>query len=106
MNQQPFAPKFGSTIQVTPTGTSANSATFDRDRASRQVRIVNTGTAKAYVRTFDTANSTTTNYNVASAADHVVMPGMVSTISKPMEHNGIAYIGASSALEISLGEGY
>lgn len=107
MIHQPFAPKFGSTVQVSPAAASANSTTFDRDRSSRQVRFVNTGAAACYVRTFDTNNSGTAGYNVATVADHLVPAGMSSTISKPAQHNGLAYISAAgTTLEASLGEGY
>lgn len=107
MISQPFMPKFGSTIQVAPAAASANSATFDAQRGNRQVRLVNTGANKCYVRTFSTLNSATTGYNVATVADHLILPGMSSTISKPPEHDGIAYISAAgTTLEASLGEGY
>ncbi|MES2320183.1 MAG: hypothetical protein V4631_22120 [Pseudomonadota bacterium] len=99
--KQPFNPKRSSTQAVTA-GAAALIITIED--SANQVRIVNTGSNKAYVMCY---GSDEVPVPVATAIEHCVPPGMASTITKSKVHNRLSYISAlGTTLEISTGEGF
>lgn len=101
MGQGTFVPKYGSGIAVSP-GASSAASVIDGD--NWQVRIVNTGSNIAFVRTY---SSKTSPEPVATAADYAIPPGMASIVSKAWGHDKIAYLSpAGTTLQIMTGEGF
>lgn len=101
----PFAPKYGSGQTVNPAAASANSPI---EATNNQVRVVNTGSNAGYFRTYNSVDAVgTPALAVATAADVLVMPGMVTTITTPLTHDRIAYISAAgTTFNIMTGEGW
>ena len=93
----PFLPSYGTTQNVSPAAASA-SATMGF--GNKTIRVRNTGTTNMmYFRTG--AGSAT-----ATAADMPVGPGESVYISKPQDHDTVAYISASgTTASITAGEG-
>lgn len=99
-SSNPFTPRYGSNKVLTATSTPANASLDSRDN---QIRIVNNGTQKAYVRTYSSEQGTV-NIN-AAATDFMVAPGMASTLTKAT-HDTLSYISASgTTLEVVTGSG-
>lgn len=87
---------------VTP---GAASATITIDGSDKQVRVVNSGAAKGYFRTFSITN--TPGGSAATAADFCVPAGMAATITKPDGHDRLSHISATgTTFEIMTGEGW
>ena len=96
---QPFDPAYGTTQNLTATGTSA-SATIDARKTCKQVRILNTGANICYVRI-------STGATTATTADYPVAAGQCSVITKFQEHDVMAYISAAgTTISVTLGEGW
>ncbi len=99
---QPFSPHYGSNQVVTP---AAASATITIDGNDKQVRVVNTGAAKGYFRTFSIAN--TPAGSVATVADCCVASGATVIVTKPMGHDRLSHISAAgTTFEVMTGEGW
>ncbi len=101
----PFSPRYGSGQVLTATSSAASTAI---NNADQQVRIVNTGAQKAYVRTYSSLKGTLTVS--ATAADFVIPAGMASTLTKPtggdFGHDTLTYISAAgTTLEVITGSG-
>ena len=96
----PFAPSYGSSLALSP---GVASAASNIRAGTRQIRIVNTGSAIAYIRTFDSQN---TPAPAATSADFAIPAGMASVISKDPMHDRIAHISpAGTTLQVMVGEG-
>lgn len=99
--RQPFSPAYGSGQSVAPAATSAS---VQINASNNQVRIVNTGAAIAFVRTFSQASQPAT---VATAADMPIPPNMAVTITKDLSHDRLAHISAAgTTLQVITGEGW
>lgn len=97
----PFQPKTGSNQILTATAASGI-ATIDR--SNNQVRVLNSGTGKAYFRVFDSRATPGAN---ASVLDYPILPNASATISKGLNQDSIAYISADgTTLEVMTGEGW
>lgn len=97
---QPFFPQYGSN-QVLTAG--AASATANITKASKQVRVVNTGANKGYFRVYDSSNGA----QAATTADCPVAAGAAVTVTKGGNQDTIAYISANgTTLEVMTGEGF
>lgn len=95
-----FQPRYG-TNQVLTAG--AASATVNLDAQAKQVRIVNTGANKAYVRVFNSA----TGAQAASTADAVIASGQTAIFSKGDGDDRLSHISAAgTTLEVITGEGF
>jgi hypothetical protein len=95
---QAIAPVFGSNQIVTANSSSQSTPI---NASAPQVRVVNTGANKAYVRTYSSSGPAQS----ATTADFVVLPNMASTFTKS-NHDTLAYISASgTTLEIISGDG-
>jgi hypothetical protein len=100
--KQPFFPHYGTNQVVAPAAASASSAISADDK---QIRVVNTGAAKGYFRTYNSNGGTTPQS--ATVADCVVAAGMSTTVSMGIQHDAIAYISATgTTFEIMTGEGF
>lgn len=99
MNIYPFSPAYGTTQFVTATDPAA-SVTINAQ--NKQVRIVNSGSADAFVRTYPSDMTVS-----ATATDVAIPPNMAVTITKDETHNRISYYSATSTtLYIMTGEGF
>ena len=97
---QPFSPHYG-TNQVI--AVAAVSAPASIDPVDKQVRIVNTGSAKGYFRIYTIAGGV----QAATVADCCVAAGMSTTVTKADGQDGISTISAATTtFEISTGEGW
>lgn len=96
----PFSPQYGSTKNVSP---GAASATQTIGTTCKTLRVRNTGATNiGYFRTGLASDGTVT----ASSADMPVSPGEVVYITKPQDHDTVAYISASgTTFTIVAGEG-
>jgi len=97
--QAPFGPHYGSGVTVAPSGTSASSA---RGLGSKSLVITNLSTTVvSYVRTGQGAATATT-------ADYPILPNTQIVLSKPQDHDTVAYVtgGSTGSLHIMAGEGY
>lgn len=93
-------PKYGSN-QVLTAGAAALIAAIDKD--NKQVQIVNTGSNKGYVRTYDSTGTVP----IATVADCPVASGARVVLTKPGNHDSLSYISASgTTLEVMTGEGF
>lgn len=98
--KQPFFPHYG-TNQVLAAAAAAAPAALPH--GGKQLRVVNTGAAKAYFRTY---NSLTTPAPVASIADYCIPAGLGCVVSK-IGHDMISVISATgTTLEVMVGEGF
>jgi hypothetical protein len=98
--KQPFMPHYGAN-QVLTAGATA--APFSVPIGGKQLRVVNTGTNKAYFRTY---SSMTSPAPVASAADYPVPAGLGCVVSR-IGHDMISVFSASgTTLEVMPGEGF
>lgn len=99
--RQPFSPAYGTGQAIAP---AAASATVNINASNNQVRIVNTGAAIAFVRTFSNAAQPGT---AATAADMPIPPNMAVTITKDLSHDRLAHISATgTTLQVMTGEGW
>lgn len=99
---QPFSPHYGSNQVVTP---AAASATITIEGNDKQVRVVNSGAAKGYFRTFSITD--TPGGSAATVADCCVAAGMSTTITKPSGHDRLSHISATgTTFEVMTGEGW
>lgn len=100
--RQPFFPHYGQNLVVAPAAVSASSPINQEDK---QVRVVNTGAALGYFRTY-ASNGGTTPQN-ATVADYAIPAGMASVVSSGPLHDAIAYISATgTTFQIMTGEGF
>lgn len=97
-----FAPRYGSGVTVAPTAVSASSL-LGYDNKSLCLTNLST-TQTAYVRTGEAAGGTVT----ASSADYPIPALAQVSISKPDDHDTIAYVcpGGTGSLHIMAGEGF
>lgn len=96
-----FAPAYGTGVIVAPTNVSANSILGYN---TKTICLTNLGGVVCYVRTFARANGIV----AATTADYPV-PFAQVTISKPDDHDSIAYIvvgAVAGSLHIMAGEGF
>lgn len=98
-NLNPFDPDYGQNKVLTGTG-AAQIAAVRRD--AKQINFVNTGTAKGYVRLYDSTGTA----GVATVADFCVPPGLSRTITKSTNHDSVSYIGAGAVIDMITGEGW
>lgn len=100
-------PTYGSNVVLTAAATSAQSTLGPGAAANANLRVVNTGAAKGYFRTYNAADAVVTPaLGVATTADVPVTAGLATTITKPKTHDSIAYISATgTTLEAMGGEG-
>jgi predicted dinucleotide-utilizing enzyme len=99
MNIYPFCPAYGTNQAVTATDPAASA---EISAQNKQVRVVNTGAAVAYVRTYPSSMTV-----AATATDVPVPPSMAVTITKDEAHDRISYFCATSTtLQIMTGEGF
>lgn len=100
----PFSPHFGSGQTLTAGAASAN---VGIGSSSRQVRVMNTGSNIAYVRTYNSlAAGDVASAGVATAADFAVPPNVVSIITKGENHDRLAHISAlGTTLNVMVGNG-
>lgn len=99
--RQPFMPAYGSGQTLAP---AAASAAVAINAQNKQVRVVNTGAAIAFVRTY---SSLTVPAPAATAADMPVAAGATITISKDETHDRLAHISATgTTLQVITGEGF
>lgn len=95
-----FNPAFG-TNQVLTANSGSQIANVNAN--DDQVRIVNSGASKAYVRFY---SSLTVPAPVATTADACVAAGQTSTFTKGQVHDRVAYISASgTTLDLMTGNG-
>jgi hypothetical protein len=95
----PFCPNYSSNQNVTATSTPA---IITINRNDNQIRVLNTGSAIAYIGAYDSTGTAL----VASATAFPVAPGQASTITKSLSHDKISYYSAtSSTLSIMTGKG-
>lgn len=98
--RQPFFPQYGSN-QVLTAG--AASLTTSINQKCKQVRVVNSGAAKAYFRTYNSINGAT----AATVADCVALPNVPVIVTKDEGHDSLSYISATgTTLEVMTGEGF
>jgi hypothetical protein len=87
---------------VTP---AAASATITIDGSDKQVRIVNSGAAKGYFRTFSIA--LTPGGSEATVADCPVAAGDSIIVTKQSGHDRLSHISsAGTTFEVMTGEGW
>ena len=99
MNMYPFSPAYGSNQSVTA-GDPA--VTIAINAQNKNVRIINTGSAIAYVQT-----SPASDIRIASATDFPIPPNDIATITKDETHDRLSYFCATSTtLQIMTGEGW
>jgi len=95
-----FNPSYG-TNQVLTAGAASLPATVNKD--DDQVRIVNSGASKAYVRCY---SSLTVPAPAATTADACVAAGQTSTFTKGQVNDRVAYISAGgTTLDLMTGNG-
>src|SRR6187549_2783997 len=95
-----FNPSYG-TNQVLTAGSASLPATVNKD--DDQVRIVNSGASKAYVRCY---SSLTVPAPAATTADACVAAGQTSTFTKGQVNDRVAYISAGgTTLDLMTGNG-
>ena len=95
-----FNPAFG-TNQVLTTGAASLIVVVNKD--DDQVRIVNSGASKAYVRFY---SSLTVPAPAATTADACVAAGQTSTFTKGQVNDRVAYISAGgTTLDLMTGNG-
>lgn len=99
--EQPFNPDYGSNQVLTGSG-SSQIATVRR--SAKQINFTNSGTAKMYVRLYDSGETVVTND--ATTADFCIPPGLSRTITKSTHHQTVAYIGAGAVVDMITGEGW
>ena len=99
-----FSPAYGTGQTLTP---GAASATVTIQRSMNQIRVLNTGAAIGYFRTFNSRAATDKPATgVATTADLGVAPGMSTTVSKDLSHDSMAFISATGTTFIIIqGEG-
>lgn len=96
---QPFNPKWGSNKVLTAAASAANTGV---DINTRQVRVINTGAAIAYVCTY----SSTGTARVATVADLPVNAGERVIFTKDVNDDMLSYISATgSTLQVMTGTG-
>lgn len=99
--RQPFSPAYGSGQSLAP---GAVSAATPINASNNQVRIVNTGAAIAFVRTFSAVEEPGTE---ATDADMPIPGGANVTFTKSLSHDRLAYISATgTTLQVITGEGW
>ncbi len=99
---QPFSPHYGSGQVVTP---AAGSGAITIDGNDRQVRVVNTGAAKGYFRTFSITDIP--GGSAATTADCCVASGGTAIVTKPQGHDRLSHISATgTTFEVMTGEGW
>lgn len=99
---QPFAPAYGTNQPVSSTSPAASISIVP---GNKQLRVVNTGTAKGYVKAFNSKNSPAST--AASAADFCVPGGMASTITINQDFDTVSHFSSTgTTLEIMEGEGF
>lgn len=90
-----FAPAFGTGLTLTAVAASANLAlTNGATSGPMQIRIINTGAAIGYVRTYSSlAAADKASAGVALMTNDLpVASGMVTTFSRDLTHDRIAFI--------------
>ena len=94
-----FAPKFGSGITVSPGAASASSSVGLNNKTLCITNL--SSTVVSYVRTGNTGLT-------ATAADYPIPAGAQVSISKPDDHDFVAYIAPAGggSLHIMVGEGF
>lgn len=98
---QRFMPTYGSGQALAP---AAASAAVPINAQNKQVRVVNTGAAIAFVRTY---SSLTVPEPAATAADLPIPAGASVTFSKDETHDRLAHISATgTTLQVITGEGF
>lgn len=98
---QPFCPHYGTGQTVSP---GAASAAINLTANDPCVRIINTGTNIAYIRTYSSLDNA---INVATTADLPIPAGMSTTITKGIQHDRLAHISAAgTTLSIITGDGW
>lgn len=104
MDLRPFCPDYGSNQVVAPAAASANSAI---NTSSFQVRVVNSGAAIGYFRTYSSVAAVTTPALAsATTADCPVLPNTSIIVSKDQQHDRIAYISATgTTFQVQTGGG-
>lgn len=107
MLQQDFMPTYGSNVVLTAAAATAQSALGAGAAANTNLRVVNTGAAKGYFRTYNAADAVgTPALGQATIADVPIPSGLAVTITKPKTHDSIAFISATgTTLEAMGGEG-
>lgn len=102
--KQPFMPQYGSNQVITVGATAAVGVNKD----SRQVRVVNTGAALGYFRTFSTSSAASSAATgQATAADCPVPAGMSTTVTKGGDHDRLATFSATgTTFQVMTGEGF
>ena len=94
-----FSPIWGSGFTASVTATSGNT---EKGYNSRSICLTNFGSNTAYVRTGVGSGTT------ATTADYPVLPQAQVTISKPNDHDYVAYVcdtGETASLHVIPGEG-
>lgn len=100
--RQPFFPHYGQNQVVTP-GAASASAVINAD--DKQLRVVNTGAAKGYFRTYNSVGGTLPQN--ATVADCPVAAGAELIVTTGPQHDAIAYISAAgTTFEVMTGEGF
>lgn len=100
--KQPFAPTYGSN-QVLTANSSSQTATIGT--GNKQIRVVNSGSNKAYFKTYNSQGGTVSK--TASTTDVCVLAGGAFTGTINADHDKLAYISASgTTLEVMTGEGF
>lgn len=99
---RPFGPSYGTNQVLTATG-SSQTATIAP--GNKQLRILNLGSNKAYIKAFNSYSGTVTA--TTSTADFCIGAGMASTITISEYYDSVAYISASgTTLDVMTGEGW
>lgn len=100
--RQPFYPHYGQNLVVAPAAVSASSPINADDK---QVRVINTGAAIGYFRTYNSFGGTVPqNATVADCPVVNGLPGLI--VSTGPQHDAIAYISATgTTFQIQTGEG-
>lgn len=100
--KQPFAPTYGSNQVLTSSSSSASVAITP---GNKQLRVVNTGSNKAYFKTYNSQGGAVSK--TASTADCCVAAGMATTVTVNADHDKLAHISANgTTLEVMEGEGF
>ncbi|MES2346313.1 MAG: hypothetical protein V4641_01960 [Pseudomonadota bacterium] len=98
--KQPFYPQYGSNQVVAP---AAASATISINPDAKQVRVVNTGAAIGYFRTFALAGGAQS----ATTADCPVPAGTSIVVTTGPLHDRLSYISATgTTFQVMTGEGF
>lgn len=101
MISQPFAPHYGSNRTV---AASTVAATTPFTTTGKQVRILNSGPGKVYVRSFRAEDGV----QAATSADYPVQAGQSSIITRSSGHNAFSLLATADAttVDITGGDGY